>query len=391
MTPGGTLAAEIVTREGRVAEARIVSSRRVPLAAALRGKRVSEAVTLVPLLFATCGIAHGLAASSAARSARGEGADEGEPSTADLRRLAWARALLVASEVIDGHAWSLLVDWPRVLGGPPQTENVRALRGATAALRDAVDPARASLRLDAGTVAPSHEGLARALAELDARVAALAGDLPHDAHGLESWARTSGSPAAPFVRYLLETGNARFGGSDVALLPELDARWFAARLSADAAFGERPTLDGAPCEAGPIARAAASPLVASVIGTHGRGALARLAARLVELASAPARVRATVASGEATELAAHDGCGVADTARGRLAHWALVERDVVVDWRFVAPTEWTFHPDGAFPRGLVGARALGDELAQRVQLHVAALDPCVPCEISLREAANAAG
>lgn len=113
-----------------------------------------------------------------------------------------------------------------------------------------------------------------------------------------------------------------------------------------------------------------------MIDTHGRGALARLAARLVELASAPARVRATALAGEATELASHGGCGVADTARGRLAHWALVEHDVVVDWRFVAPTEWTFHPDGAFSRGLVGAHA--HEVAQRVQLHVAALDRVSP-------------
>ena len=61
------------------------------------------------------------------------------------------------------------------------------------------------------------------------------------------------------------------------------------------------------------------------------------------------------------------------------------------DYRIVAPTEWTFHPDGAFPRGLVGAP--GHELAQRVQLHVAALDPCVPCAITLRDAdaADAAG
>lgn len=386
MTPGGTLAAEIVTRDGSVAEARIVSSRRVPLAAALRGKKLSEAVALLPLLFATCGVAHGLAASSAARSARGDGGGDG--ASRDLRRrLAWARELLVASEVIDGHAWSLLVDWPRVLGGPPRTEMVRALRACSAALRDAVDPARASLRLDACAPTTSYEGLAEVLAQLDGLVSVIVGDLPDDARGLEAWALTSRSPAAPFVRHLLDTSSASVGTSDVALLPELDARWFAARLSADPAFGARPTVDGAPREAGPVARAAASPLVASVIGTHGRGALARLAARLVELASAPARVRATALAGEATELSSHGGCGVADTARGRLAHWALVEHDVVVDWRFVAPTEWTFHPDGAFSRGLVGAQAY--EVAQRVQLHVAALDPCVPCEITLRDAANA--
>jgi coenzyme F420-reducing hydrogenase alpha subunit len=73
MTPGGELEAEIVTRAGVVSEVRIVATRRVPLSAALRGKSVAEAVTLVPLLFATCGIAHGVAASAAVRSATGEG------------------------------------------------------------------------------------------------------------------------------------------------------------------------------------------------------------------------------------------------------------------------------------------------------------------------------
>jgi coenzyme F420-reducing hydrogenase alpha subunit len=380
MTPGGELEAEIVTRAGVVSEVRIVATRRVPLSAALRGKSVAEAVTLVPLLFATCGIAHGVAASAAVRSATGEG--EGAAGGPRARR-AWARELLVASEVIDGHAWSILVDWPRAIGAPLETERVRALRAATAALRDAIDPARASLRGGDCTLTPAPEKVAEALARIEALVGEIVRELPDDADGLEAWARGSRTPASSFVRHLLATSTASVGASDVSLLPELGARWFAERLSSDATFGAWPTMDGAARESGPLARAATAPRVASVIARHGRGALARVVARLTELASLPLRVRAVLAAGEVAELGAEGGCGIADTARGRLAHWARIESGVVVDWRFVAPTEWTFHPDGAFPRGLVGAPA--HEAARAVQVHLAALDPCVPCGITLRE------
>jgi uptake hydrogenase large subunit len=388
MTPGGTLAAEVVLRHGIVSEARIVSTRRVPLAAALRGKPVTEAVALLPLLFATCGIAHALAASSAAESAMG--GPQSRPPTQGRER-AWARRLLEATEIIDGHVWSILIDWPRVFEGSAKTEQLRALRSATAALRDAVDPSRASLGIGSCILHVSRAGLGDALARVEALVSEVVGDLPADAGELGAWAGRSPSPAAPLVRHVLATSSAGVGASDVAPLPAFGAAWFAERLSALPAFGERPTADGMPAEAGPLARAAAAPLVSSVIAKHGRGALARIAARLTELASAPARLRDAADAAEpeeGSELVAHAGCGVADTARGRLAHWALVERGRVVDWRFVAPTEWTFHPDGAFARGLVGSPA-GD--AERtLRLHVAALDPCVPCEITLRQAESEA-
>ena len=407
MTPGGTLAAEVVTRDGVVSEARIVSTRRVPLAAALRGKSVREAVALVPLLFATCGIAHGVAASAAVESASGAGdlVREGGPRARARTR---ARALLVASEVVDGHVWSILVDWARVLGGSPAAAELRAHRAATERLRAAIDPARASLGLGAWNVHASRGGLASALADVDSLVSQLASDLPDDVSGLAAWAHRSRSPAAPLVKHLLDAPAASIGASDVAPLPELSAAWFRAQLSADAMFGERPTLDGAPREAGPLARAAVAPLVASVVAQHGRGALARIAARLVELAAAPGRLRALARdadagdadagdadagdadageAGAAAELSSTGGCGVADTARGRLAHWALVEKGVVVDWRFVAPTEWTFHPGGAFSRGLIGARSA--DVARTIRLHVAALDPCIPCDVTVRDAADA--
>jgi coenzyme F420-reducing hydrogenase alpha subunit len=65
-----------------------------------------------------------------------------------------------------------------------------------------------------------------------------------------------------------------------------------------------------------------------------------------------------------------------------------LERGIVQDYRTVAPNEWNFHPQGALVRGLIGLPAC-DDLRRRVELLVAALDPCVPCHVTIEEHAGA--
>lgn len=83
-----------------------VSCERPDVAAALAGRPADEAVALVPLIYSLCGQAQGIAARAALAAARGA-------STAphvDAR---------VAAEAAREHAWKLLVDWPTLLGLPP--------------------------------------------------------------------------------------------------------------------------------------------------------------------------------------------------------------------------------------------------------------------------------
>ncbi|MCK6548763.1 hypothetical protein L6R52_23165, partial [Myxococcota bacterium] len=132
----------------------------------------------------------------------------------------------------------------------------------------------------------------------------------------------------------------------------------------------------------PIAEHAEHPLVRDIIARHGRGLLARLVARLVAIESAldvlvdavpvleAARAEPTRWSGA--------GLGAAPTSRGRLVHHLSLAGTQVTSWTTIAPTEWSFHPDGSL-RALVGTPH--EEAVSRAEWHVAALDPCVPCTV----------
>jgi Ni,Fe-hydrogenase I large subunit len=163
------------------------------------------------------------------------------------------------------------------------------------------------------------------------------------------------------------------------------AREVAAALEADPGFERAPTWHGGPAETGALARIAAQPFVASLVARFGRSALARLAARVVELIAlvrpdgpAPGRLAGVLAPRPGV------GLGWVETARGLLVHAVEIAGGRVRRYRIVAPTEWNFHPRGALVAGLVGAEALDeDSVRAGATLLVQSLDPCVGvrCEV----------
>jgi len=191
------------------------------------------------------------------------------------------------------------------------------------------------------------------------------------------------------VHAVLDAGAAEIGRSDAPLLPALPAAWFEARFDADDRFGDRPTIDGRPAEAGAIARTADHPAIAAWIARSGRTLLPRLLARLadmramVDAVERGAQASRTSPQANAMSASTGKGTGVADTARGRLAHSVTVVSGRVVSWRTVAPTEWSFHPRGVVREALLGAPA--DDLRRRARWIAAALDPCVPCVVGVSE------
>jgi coenzyme F420-reducing hydrogenase alpha subunit len=81
------------------------------------------------------------------------------------------------------------------------------------------------------------------------------------------------------------------------------------------------------------------------------------------------------------------GLGWVETARGLLVHAVEVAAGTVRRYRIVAPTEWNFHPRGAFAAGLAGVAVTGeDELRRLVHLAVEALDPCVAYRVEVSPA-----
>lgn len=346
-------------RDGAIAEVRIVSSR--PAAATvLRGKTPAQVLALVPALFSICGRAQSLAARAALDATRGAAIDtEG----ADVE---------VAVEALREHLWRLLLDWPQLLGLPPQREEFAAWYRRLAASRE---PAAARVLC----TSLRDWLLAQGVGE-DGGIAALGGGLA----------------SRQFDALLHRTPEC---DADLALLPALSAaEWCAQLPRGDAAqFARAPLLHGLPAEAGALARHAGHPALCALRG-QGWGVAARVAARWADcmlLANAVAQdALAPLQLLDACRDAAGRGVARVQTARGTLIHRVEVVKggdedgERVADYLVVAPTEWNFHPDGPLARALRGRACAPDAAVGLAQRFALALDPCVAHAVALDRPAD---
>lgn len=324
----------ILSWDGRRVTAAEVLDRRPLAARILFGQPVECVLELVPRLFSLCGQAQRVAARLACGAARAEVPD--------------AAALLedgrrVALEAIGEHLWRLLLDWPPLLGQAARQDEFLAWRK-------------------------------RLLSVKDAAQGALLGE------DLGAWLRAE--PPLPIV-----SGAAATPG---ALLPMLAAEAWG-RQCFDEGFAEQPTFAGLSAETGPLARRVAAVEVAELYAA-GQGVAARLAARYADLyflAAALLEPQKLAGWLDAVPLADNVGLARVETARGLLLHLAQVKDGRVGRYVIVAPTEWNFHPQGAFVREITGcpaaSQAEAEALARRLAL---ALDPCVAYQIEVKRVAD---
>lgn len=318
----------------KIVAAHIAATR--PLAASLLlGQTPERAVALVPRLFSLCGQAQGVAARLALRAARGESATAEELERAVCR---------VALEAIGEHLWRLLLDWPALLG-----QSVR---------KDAFLSWRKRL-----------------LAVSDTSTSALFG--AELKRWLEQEQRHAFEPVLGLMPALAQS----------ALLPWLSAtEW--AQQPIDEAFSKRPHFSGRPAETGVLARQAENAEVAKLRGA-GLGIAARIAARYVDLRELASGLIVPNLLAKWVEAApCGEACGLArvETARGVLLHLIQVRDLKVQRYLIVAPTEWNFHPQGAFVQGIIGVAATSQAQAEAAARRLAlALDPCVDIHIEIQE------
>jgi len=354
---------------GRFSEVTVASGRRVTATAGLRGQPVERALAFLPLVFSLCGRAQGIAAARAVEAALGRSLTPAAEAS---------RHLVLAAEALQELWMPVLMDWPRLLGLPPEAPRARALRRALEPLW-----------------APS--GLSevdRVLLEVESFAPGLGTD---GLTAVDRFVSRDRGPAGAMVRWLLDSGLAGYGASAVAPLPgEADLTPPLAG-DADGAFRAAPLWADGPAETGPLARQWEAPSVAAVRAAFGPGLLARVVARLVDM-DAQVRTmrdsadalwhhglnRCAVAPPAVPAEAAGTGAGRAEAARGTLVHWVDLADGRVRDWRILAPTEWNFHPDGPLVRGLLDAPAW-DDPAARVRLMALALDPCVACDVTVSD------
>lgn len=330
MISEGALAVALGVASGRVRTVRLTSTRPRNAPRALVGRALAEARVLVPLLFPVCGMAQAVAFERAVADAAGHAGED-------------ARDAIVLAEAAASHLFQLAIAWRDAAGAERDVSAVREVRANAARLAKVArhDP-------------PAAAALAEAIA---ARVEPF----------------TTGE--APLLELVEREGRADFGEARGPGELVFDARHIGARLAADPAFAAHPTQDGAPRDA-------------SAFGVEARGGLlARLRARRLQArrhVDALRRARVVLES-RADHPSSGEGIGAAETARGPLVHWLRVEDGKVADLRVVAPTDWTFHPEGTLRDVLLGAPA-SPTLARDAGWLVLALDPCAPFSIEVHDA-----
>ena len=328
----------------RIVAAEIAANR--PLAARiLLGRMADPAVALVPQLFSLCGQAQGVAARLALLAARGDEASTAELDSA-LRR--------VALEAIVEHLWRLLLDWPALLGQAARKDEFLRWRKRLLLVGDSTAAATLGSELTRWLDRDACLLLEQACVLIPAFAPKLA---PGFALGLS-----------------LTQGR---------LLPWLNAaQW--AQHPIDETFAERPHFSGQAVETGVLARQAGNAEVAE-LRRAGFGIAARIAARYADLrALACGLTEPESLAGWVGAAPAGEACGLArvETARGLLLHFIQVRDDRVQRYVIVAPTEWNFHPHGAFVQELTGCPATSRDRAEAAARGLAlALDPCVAYEL----------
>lgn len=369
----------------RAAGAAVRSTRPLHASRVLEGRPLAEALARVPLLFGVCGQAQSVAAVQAAEAALGAA-----PSPSARR----GRTLLLLAEVMQEHLWRLWLDWPPLYGLPPAAPAFGAWRRAQAT-------AAAALLAAPGWRVPGGEVPAAVFApwvdlcdEWEARLGAQVPDLAlTDPAALGRWLQTADADSTRLLRAVWADG--RWGASAVPLMPPMHAALLAellTELAADESFAAHPHRQGQPLETGALARRQRHPLLQALLAAEGNTLRLRVLARWLELAAALRAMRECLAGETADDWSgalALGGAGAAwvETARGLLLHRVALDGERVGRYWIVAPTEWNFHPHGAFVQGMAGlAAADRDALARQARRLVLALDPCVAYDVELQDA-----
>lgn len=316
----------------------------------LRGKMPQQTVEVIPMLFSLCGRAQGVAAALALDAA------QGKTGIAPVQQ----RAVLL--EAFQESAWRFLIDLPCRYGLPA---NVAALAGLRKVCGSALPIVELAGQLEQFLMVdllgePIRDWRARAAAGEIWPVHAPQAEVFQKLRDEGDWGETN-------IPFLVDFGSPQMVEE---VLPQ---------LLKEAGFPGAPSWRGEPAETGPLARA----------GRKCGGTVnARFLARLMELTDLVEALRGndTLSSTwlRQAQVEEHTGLAWVQTARGLLIHYACLEAGIVADYRIVAPTEWNFHPRGAYVQGLTGKAAESPEAARRAaELLLLALDPCVSAVLSV--------
>ncbi|MEW8030414.1 MAG: nickel-dependent hydrogenase large subunit [Candidatus Thiodiazotropha sp.] len=386
MNVEGEIQIVLYRRQERIEKVAIRSSRPLQLTRLFEGKSVKELLSMLPMLYSVCATAQASAAAQACRQAMGI---HGNP------RVELAEGMLVAVETAREHLWRILIDWSKFA-------DVTVDRSLVASLSNLLPMAKHACFNDNDlfTLYPRlvmDQEKFSAVIELITKTAAdsVFEQAPADWYAcstiedFDDWLEQTTTATSKLLRRIRDEQSAQLADAGSYPLPAIDPLAICRRLAEEDAdqFIAAPEWNGAVFETTPMTRMASHPLLRQLTKLYGFGLLTRLVARLMELASIPAKLNGQLqaliedcveSSALKPGLGVDQGMGQVEAARGRLIHRAVLDKGVVAGYQIVAPTEWNFHPRGVVARGLLTlpAREI-DALKRHADLFINAVDPCV--------------
>lgn len=312
--------------------------------ALFQGMPADSVPKLAGRLYALCGGAHEMAARLALSAARGEPMPRSECAPHDLQQ-----------QALHEHLRHLWLDWPRYLLGqhatPEELQLLAQLRQqGIGQLRAALEQALYAMPAQEWLQRRQERALAPWLAQATTLPARCLCAVAPMAQGLQLQRMPSleSLRAAADLRRIAESALAR---ADFVLTPE-----FAGRAR----------------ETGCSSR----------LQQHGRPRATDVQARLLDRLEEIALLLLDEPLLRTRALSLGPGRGMAcvDTARGMLIHVLTLDgAERIGLYRVIAPTEWNFHPRGAFTRAFAQQ---SPETAQRAGILLAlAYDPCIEFEV----------
>jgi len=291
-------------------------------------------------------------------------------------------------EAVQEHCTQLGIHFAASLQTPPLAEPVRAVRTIVSRVVSPGYPARtASPIMDA--IDAAFCALAPLIGDAFLGMSPAAWLAMADVEALEAWSARAKVAPAQWWRQLSDELPS-LGATDVDLMPPLSRNEvetaIAPRLREGNGFAHTPDWNGRAVETGALARMHGHPLVAAVLHAYGNSAATRLIARLTEMAALVDRSHMLATERLRAFAIDEAGYAIAHTARGVLVHRAVVD-ETIADYAIVSPTDWNFHPQGAFAVG-VGRITAPDAatLLRRAEILVHSVDPCVPCVVEVGHA-----
>ncbi len=377
----GHLSIGLRTACGSVDQVSIDSSRPLYAARVFHGKRVSEALKILPMLFSICGTAQACAGVRACEQALGVRA------VVCIERL---REVLVGMETMREHLWRILLDWPVFLGQTPTKNGMTGMLALQCDHRLALTVGQDPFQLCAADRFPASRPSRDFVREASLILERLVFGMPpahwldiDSSKALEKWVTSTTTVAARLLRHVIQMQWNEVGRCEIASLPFMDEGHMQQMLEGDD-FIRRPQWFG-DCRETTCFTRTDSCLLQHLRSQYGNGLLVRLVARLTELAQRSSNlIPVMMAAEEDSPASAHNpGLGQVAAARGQLLHRVRVENDCVVSYQILAPTEWNFHPQGVLAKSLATLQGDVAQMQQQARLLINAIDPCVGYELSI--------